>query len=102
MRSAIGLMAGPERPPKIVAILGRRVRASIAIPVMVLMIDRASAPLSAHAFASATMSEVLGVSLIQSGFLIAARHCRTRSPSTRGSVPNSIPPALMLGQETFI
>ena len=48
------------------------------------------------------MSDVLGVSLIQSGFLITARQARTRSASTRGSVPNSMPPALMFGHETFI
>ena len=43
-----------------VAILGRRVRASMAIPVIVLMIDRPSAPPSAHAAASATMSDGVG------------------------------------------
>ena len=102
MRSAIGLMAGPDRPPKMVAIFGFRVRASMAIPVIVLMMERPSAPPSAQALASETMSEVLGVSLIQSGFLITSRQARTRSRSTRGSVPNSIPPALMFGQETFI
>ena len=81
---------------------GRRVRASMAMPVMVLMIDSPSAPPSAQARASATMSDVLGVSLIQSGFLTTARQARTRSASTRGSVPNSMPPALMFGHETFI
>ena len=51
----------------------------MAMPVIVLMIDSPSAPPSAQARASATMSEVLGVSLIQSGFLITARQARTRS-----------------------
>ena len=56
MRSAIGLIAGPDNPPKIVAIWGRRVRASMAIPVMVLMIESPSAPPSAHARANAPAS----------------------------------------------
>ena len=44
MRSAIGLIAGPESPPRSVLINGRRVAASIAMPSTVLMHERMSAP----------------------------------------------------------
>ena len=44
IRSATGLIAGPDRPPVTFARTGLRVRALIAIPVMVLIRESASAP----------------------------------------------------------
>ncbi len=102
MRSAIGLMAGPDRPPNVVAIRGRRRRASMAIADRVLMTERPSAPPAIAARASATTSVQLGVSLMMSGSFMTARHCLTSSRNTAGSVPNSTPPFLMLGHDTFI
>ena len=63
----MGLMAGPERPPKPAPIRGFRVRASIARLMKVLTRDRASAPLSSAARASGSMAPTLGESLTISG-----------------------------------
>src|SRR3990172_108135 len=60
MRRAMGLMAGPERPPKTLEMTGRRRRASMAMPWTVLMTVTASAPASATATATATRSGTLG------------------------------------------
>jgi hypothetical protein len=70
--------------------------------VMVLMIDRPSAPLSTQARASDTMSVMFGVSLIHSGILVTLRQAATSWPAIFGSVPNSTPPFLMFGQLMFI
>ena len=43
-RTAIGRMAGPDRPPVTLASTGRRVRTSITMPVMVFITVTASAP----------------------------------------------------------
>src|SRR5215831_13143362 len=102
MRRAIGLMAGPDRPPKMVAMRGFRFRASMPMAESVLMMESPSAPPSMLARASATMSVQFGVSLTMSGFFVAPRQARTRSLSTTGSTPNSTPPFLMFGHETFI
>ena len=50
-RRAIGLMAGPLRPPITLPSIGRRRRQSIAMPRQVLMSEMASAPPAAAALA---------------------------------------------------
>ena len=67
MRRAIGLMAGPLRPPMSLARIGRRRRQSTAMPWMVLIRLTASAPASAAAAAIGTMSVTFGVSLAMIG-----------------------------------
>ena len=102
MRSATGLIAGPERPPVMLASTGRRFLRSIAMPIRVLISDSASAPASTQACAMATMSVTLGESLTISGFLVTARQALTTLAAHAGSVPKTIPPCLTLGHEMFI
>src|ERR1039457_577353 len=63
----MGLMAGPERPPKPAPIRGRRARASIARLMKVFTSERASAPCSSAARAGGSMALTLGESLTISG-----------------------------------
>jgi len=72
MRTATGRMAGPERPPVVLASFGRRVCTSMAIPTSVLMRESASAPASAAALAIARMSVTLGESLGMMGRRVAS------------------------------
>src|ERR1700722_3979585 len=66
-RTAIGRMAGPERPPESPARAGRNVTGSIAIPGSVLPMERPSAPAATQARAIATMSVTSGESLAKTG-----------------------------------
>src|SRR3954466_5559915 len=62
-RSAIGLIAGPLRPPMTLPSIGRRRRQSMAIPRQVLISEMASAPPEAAAIAIEAMLVTFGVSL---------------------------------------
>ena len=73
MRTAIGLMAGPESPPVPKEMRGRAVSGSIAMPTKVLTSERMSAPASRAACADSTRSGALGESLTISGLPVAAR-----------------------------
>ena len=73
IRTATGKMAGPERPPVLFLRTGRRVLMSIRIPRRVLISETASAPSASTAFAIATISVTLGLSLTISGLLVAPR-----------------------------
>ena len=60
MRTAIGLIAGPESPPRVVCRRGRRVQGSIAMPSTVLIAERMSAPPAFAASPIATGEVTLG------------------------------------------
>ena len=62
MRTAIGRIAGPLRPPMTFESFGRRVSTSIAIARNVLTSDTASAPASSAARANDATSVTFGVS----------------------------------------
>ena len=66
------------------------------------MSERASAPPSSHAFTYGAIAGTFGASLTRSGSFVAARTAETTSWSTFGSCPKVCPPALTLGQLTFI
>ena len=81
IQSAIGLMAGPLRPPMSLARIGRRHRQSTAMPLSVLIRLTASAPASAAAAAIGTRSVTLGVSLAMTG---SGQAARTLPPASHG------------------
>ncbi len=62
MRTAIGRIAGPLRPPMPLVSFGRRVSTSMAIARNVLTSDTASAPASSAARANEATSVTFGVS----------------------------------------
>src|SRR5271157_894893 len=101
MRRAMGLIAGPERPPVTLLRRGRRVAASMDMARKVLVRRTASAPASAAILAMLAMDVTLGESLTMSGRLEADLARLTRYSSEPGSAPKAIPPAWTLGQETF-
>ena len=76
MRTAIGRIAGPLRPPTTFDSFGRRVSTSIAIARNVLTSDTASAPASSAARANEATSVTFGVSFGMSG---SARHLAHRA-----------------------
>src|SRR5918999_5914276 len=71
-RTAIGLIAGPDRPPRVPASIGRRESTSIAIPSTVLISDNPSAPASITAAATSTIDVTLGESLGNTGVRASA------------------------------
>src|SRR5882672_11256575 len=75
--SAIGLIAGPDNPPWMLPMMGRRERTSIAMPMMVLMTDSASEPASMQRRAFSLISVWFGESLVMIGFFVARRHAAT-------------------------
>jgi hypothetical protein len=77
LSSAIGLIAGPDRPPCTLPITGRRSSTSIAMPMMVLITASASEPASMQRRAFSRMSVWLGDSLVMSGFLVTRRQAAT-------------------------
>jgi len=101
-RCASGLIAGPLSPPVTLAMRGRRVSASMAMPTKVFTAETASAPASRQARANATMSVTLGDSLMISGKSpMARRTAPVTRPVWAGSVAKWMPPSLTLGQETL-
>src|SRR5882757_8327464 len=101
MRRAIGLMAGPLRPAVTLEMRGLRVLASIAMPTNVLTSEIASAPAFSADLAMAAMLVTLGESFTITGRRDAALQLATSSSSRARSVPKTMPPWLVLGQETF-
>src|SRR5580692_12270640 len=101
MRRAIGLIAGPERPP--VRLLRRGVRVSTSIDMARKVFTRLimSAPASAATFATLAIEVTLGESFTMRGRLATAFASLTRYSSELGSAPKVIPPACTLGQDTF-
>ena len=99
---AMGLIAGPDRPPKVVLSLGLRVFKSIAIPTTVLIALTASAPPDSAAWAISSIRVTLGLNFIMRSlsvlFRISIVSCSVISQFT----PNSIPPSFTFGQEILI
>src|SRR6202049_2332034 len=101
MRRAIGLIAGPDKPPITLASVGRLLRMSIDMPVIVLISETASAPDAAAATAVGRASPLLGDSFTIIGSVVARRTAAVTSATACGSAPNTMPPARILGQETL-
>src|SRR5205809_175005 len=101
MRSATGLMAGPERPPLPAARRGRRASRSIAVARRVLMAVSASAPSASAARPTRVMSPTLGESFTQSGARTRARTARTIAARACGSVARMPPHSGRFGLEAF-
>ena len=102
LSSAIGLIAGPDKPPWMLPITGRRVFTSIAMPMIVLITARPSLPASMQRRAFSLMSVWFGDSLVMSGLLVTARHAATTRADISGTLPNCTPPSLMFGHEMLI
>src|SRR6266480_6394152 len=101
MRSAMGLIAGPDNPAVKFEIRGRRVSGSIAKATNVFTSEIASAPAPSATLAICEMLVTFGESLTIRGRLETALDAPTISSSRRGSLPKLIPPLLVFGQETF-
>ena len=102
MRTAMGRIAGPLRPPTTLDRSGRRVSTSMAIARKVFTRDTASAPASSAAAAIAATSVTFGVSLGKTGRAVAARTARTTSRTPLRLHPKVWPPSSMLGHEMLI
>src|SRR6266481_1251928 len=102
MRNAMGLMAGPERPAVTLAILGRRVSASIAMARNVFTREMASAPASWATYAICAIEVTLGESLTMIGRDATLFAVLTSSSSRCGSRLNCTPPGAVFGQDTLI
>ena len=98
--SAIGLIAGPLRPPVTFARRGFFFQTSIAIALKVFTRLRTFAPPSIAAFAVTEISSTFGLSLTISGLAIDARTSRTSSRNLPGCVPN-VRPSFTFGQLTL-
>src|SRR5829696_2025801 len=97
--SAIARTAGPETPPVPAPSQGRPdPRGSSAVPLSVLISDRASAPASWAAAPTAAGSVALGVSLTISGLSVSGLRRSTERAVSPGSAP-MIRPVSTLGQE---
>ena len=68
MRTATGLIAGPDRPPVLLASTNCRLSISIFAPVIVLIREIASAPPASAARAICVISVTLGVSFMITGW----------------------------------
>ncbi|GBC80147.1 hypothetical protein HRbin09_01377 [bacterium HR09] len=94
-------MAGPERPPKPVAMEGFRVLALTLKARKVFTRVSASAPADNAASATASGLGALGESLTHRGRWVRGRKPLTSEAKSLGSCPNSMPPLFTLGQETL-
>src|ERR1039458_6666544 len=88
--TAIGLIAGPVRPPVTLASFGLRVWMSIAIAGKLFVTASASLPASSAALASGAMFGTFGLILVMSGSVVAWRHAATTCASNLQSVPNCL------------
>src|SRR5579862_6295711 len=101
MRTAMGLMAGPDKPPVMLLRRGLRVSTSMDMARKVLTRLTASAPAVAATLAICAMEVTLGESLTMRGRFDEARARPTRYSRDPQSAPKAMPPACTLGQETF-
>ena len=101
MRTAIGRIAGPLRPPTMFESFGRRVSTSMAIARNVFTSDTASAPASSAALANDATSVTFGVSFGITGSRVTFLTALTTSKVPCKLQPNVMPPSLMFGQEMF-
>ena len=79
MRTAIGRIAGPLRPPTTFESFGRRVSTSMTIARNVLTSETASAPASSAARANDATSVTFGVSFGMTGSRVTLRTALTTS-----------------------
>ena len=86
MRSAMGLIPGPESPPKPAPSRGLRVRASTASAINVLISEMASAPACSAACASGAMWATLGESFTITGRRVTRFTAPMTSDSRAGSL----------------
>ena len=100
MRSAIGLIAGPLRPPVPLPRTKRFFFQSIARPMKVLTRETASAPASAAAWAMTETSVTLGVSFAMMGRLQNSLTPLITLAVFSGSIAKSTPPETF-GHERF-
>ena len=101
MRSAIGLIAGPESPAVTFEILGLRVSVSMAIATNVFTRETASSPASWATCAICAILVTFGESFTIRGRCVARLAVLTTSSSCRGSLPNCMPPSAVFGHDTF-
>src|SRR3984893_4490533 len=99
IRTAMGLMAGPLRPPTMFESFGRRVSTSMTMARNVLTRDTASAPASSAARANDATSVTFGVSLGITGNRVTFRTALTTANVPVRLQPKVIPPSLMFGHE---
>jgi hypothetical protein len=95
------LIAGPDRPPWLLPITGRR-SMSMAMPIRVLITAKPSVPASMQRRAFSAMSVWLGDSLVISGLPVTARQASTTRADMSGSLPKATPPSFTFGQEMLI
>jgi len=98
---AMGFMAGPDRPPILLASIGLWVSVSIVMARMVLMAVIASAPLLTAVLAISVMSVTLGVSFTMTGFFVALLTCFTICWTSFGFCPISEPVFFTWGHDMF-
>ncbi len=98
MRSATGLIAGPQRPPVRLPRNGRRVWRSSTSALKVLTSDSPSAPAPSAAAPISVTSRTFGVSLASRKRPVASRQAPTTSAVAAGSAP-ICSPLETLGQE---
>src|SRR5258708_6187535 len=101
IRTAIGLIAGPERPPVLLAIRGRRVSTSIDRDKKVFTRESALAPAFSAQRAIWAIDVTLGESLTMRGRRETALVRVTSWSRMPVSVPKTIPPCWVLGHEAF-
>src|SRR5688572_31298564 len=87
IRTASGLIAGPERPPVPKERRGRAVAGSIDIPTNVLTSERTSAPASRAARADSTRSGAFGESFTTRVRRVADRTRATSDAVAAGELP---------------
>ena len=102
IRTATGLMAGPDSPPVLLARAKVLRFTSIFIPVRVLIREMASAPPSSAARAMTVMSVTLGLSFMIMGCFAWAFTALVMASTALGSCPKAMPPSFTLGQEMLI
>ena len=95
-------MAGPDSPPWLLPMTGVRLSTSMAIPISVLMTEKASEPASRQPRALAAISVWLGESLVMMGLRVALRQAATTRADISGSLPKATPPSRTFGQEMLI
>src|ERR1700689_1342115 len=101
MRTAMGLMAGPDNPPGLLAMRGRRVSTAIDSDRNVLTRESASAPAFSAQRAIWAIDVTLGDSFTIRGRRDTALARVTNWSRMPVSVPKTIPPCWVLGQEAF-
>jgi len=83
-RRAMGFMAGPESPPRLLLSIGSVVSASIVMALTVFTAVRASAPAFTAVSAASAMSVMFGDNFTMTGLCTAALTFLTTSNRTAG------------------